>query len=117
MREAVPGTASAAGDPSVFSIGQHMENNVVSPTAADVSRICQDMNALQVRFNKITSADFRSKSSKPWKPEVDSLTMSKEMRDSKTVRIMAIKMGIIVRETILEILEVEDKVEEILEAV
>ena len=70
MREAVPGTASAAGDPSVFSIGQHMENNVISPTAADVSKICQDMNALQVRFNKITSADFRSKSSKPWKPEV-----------------------------------------------
>ena len=59
MREAVPGTASAAGDPSVFSIGQHMENNVVSPTAADVSKIRQDMNALQVRFNKITSADFR----------------------------------------------------------
>ena len=28
------------------------------------------MNDLQVRFNKITSADFRSKSSKPWKPEV-----------------------------------------------
>ena len=70
MREAVPGTASAAGDPSVFSIGQHMENNVVSPTVADVSKIHQDMNALQVRFNKITSADFRSISSKPWKPEV-----------------------------------------------
>ena len=70
MREAVRGTASAAGDPGVFSIGQHMENNVVSPSAADVSKICQDMNALQVRFNKITSADFRSKSSKPWKPEV-----------------------------------------------
>ena len=28
------------------------------------------MNALQVRFNKITAANFRSKSSKPWKPEV-----------------------------------------------
>ena len=70
MREAVPGTASAAEDPSVFSIGQHMENNVISPTAADVSKIHQDMNALQVRFNKITSAGFRSKSSKPWKPEV-----------------------------------------------
>ena len=65
MREAVPGTASATGDPSVFSIGQHVENNVVSPTAADVSKICQDMNALQVKFNKITSADFRSKSGKP----------------------------------------------------
>ena len=70
MREAVPGTASAAGVPSVFSIGQHMENNVVIPTVADVSKIHQDMNDLQVRFNKITSADFRSKSSKPWKPEV-----------------------------------------------
>ena len=70
MREAVPGIASAAGDSGVFSIGQHMENNVVSPTAADVSKIRQDMSALQVRFNKITSADFRSKSSKPWKPEV-----------------------------------------------
>ena len=30
---------------------------------------------------------------------------------------MVIKMGIIVRETILEILEVEDKIEEILEAI
>ena len=70
MKEAVLGTTSATGDSSVFSIRQHMENNVVSPTAADVSKICQDMNALQVRFNKITSANFRSKSSKPWKPEV-----------------------------------------------
>ena len=69
MREAVPGTASAVAEPGVFSIGQHMENNVVGPTV-DVSKICQDMNDLQVRFNKITSADFRSKSSKPWKPEV-----------------------------------------------
>ena len=42
--------------------------------------------------------------------------MSKEMIDSKTVRIMVIKMGLLVRETILQILEVEDKVEEILEA-
>ena len=70
MREAVPGTASTVAEPGVFSMGQHMENNVVGPTAADVSKIRQDMNDLQVRFNKITSADFRSKSSKPWKPEV-----------------------------------------------
>ena len=70
MTEAVPGTVSAVAEPGVFSIGQHMENNVVGPTAADVSKMCQDMNDLQVRFNKITSADFRSKSRKPWKPEV-----------------------------------------------
>ena len=43
--------------------------------------------------------------------------MFKEMIDSKTVRVMAIKIGILVRETILKILEVEDKVEEILEAI
>ena len=70
MREAVPETTSAVAEPGVFSIGQHMENNVVGPTAVDVSKVRQDMNNLQVRFNKITSADFRSKSNKPWKPEV-----------------------------------------------
>ena len=44
---------------------------MVNPTAADVSKICQDMNNLQVRFNKISSADFKGKSSgKPCKPEV-----------------------------------------------
>ena len=71
MREAVPGMAGVSSDSSVFSIGQHMENNVFSPTATDVSKIHQDMNVLQVRFSKISSADFRGKScSKPWKPEV-----------------------------------------------
>ena len=70
MREAVPGTTNVTGEPGVFSIGQHVENKVVNPTIADVSKICQDMNASQLRFNKISSADFRSKTSKPWKPEV-----------------------------------------------
>ena len=71
MREAVSGSASVSIDPSVFSIGQHMENNVVNPTTADIGKIQQDMNAMRVRFNKISSADFRGKTSnKPWKPEV-----------------------------------------------
>ena len=52
MREAVPGTASVTSDSNVFSIGQHMENNVVSPTTADISKIQQDMNALQVNSVK-----------------------------------------------------------------
>ena len=74
MREGRPGAVYVFSDPSVFSIGQHMENNVVSPTTADVSKIRQDMNTLQVRFSKISSADFRGKSSsKPWKPEVTAL--------------------------------------------
>ena len=71
MREAVPGSASVSSDPSVFSIGQHMENNVVNPTTADEGKIRQDMNAMQVRFNKMSSADFKGKSSnKRWQPEV-----------------------------------------------
>ena len=60
MREAVPGTANVSGESGVFSIGQHIESNVVNPTIADVSKIHQDMNDLQVRFNKISSADFRN---------------------------------------------------------
>ena len=48
-----------------------MENNVVHPTTADVGKIQQDVNTMWVRFTKISSADFRGKSSnKPWKPEV-----------------------------------------------
>ena len=39
MREAVPGSASVSSDPSVFSIGQHMENSVVNPTTVDTGKI------------------------------------------------------------------------------
>ena len=131
MREAVPGTASAAGDPGVFSIGQHMENNVVSPTVADVSKICQDMNALQVRLNKITSADFRGKSSKPWKPEVtpprrrggfnrgrggrqfDNVQRNDRFKNSES---NGNQNGDTSQRNNTENLKVEDKVEEILEA-
>ena len=71
MRKAVPGSASVSSDPSVFSIGQHMENSVVSPTAVDMGKIRQDMNAMQVRFHKMSNADPRNRSNnKPWKPEV-----------------------------------------------
>ena len=62
MREAMSGSASVASDASMFSIGQHMENNMVNPTAADVGKIQQDMNTMQVRLNKISSADFRNRS-------------------------------------------------------
>ena len=130
MREAVPGTASVSGQPSVFSIGQHAEYKVVNPTIADVSKICQDMNALQVRFNQISSADFRNKTSKPWKPEVTPLKggedlieveevgnmkMPTEMTDSR-MRMM-VKTETLTREIILEISEIEGKVEEDLKVI
>ena len=132
MREAVLGTASTVADPGVFSIGQHMENNVVSPTAAGVSKIHQDMNDLQVRFNKITSADFRSKPSKPWKPEVtpprrrggfnrgrggiqfDNVQRNDRFKNSESNGNQDRDNS---QRQILEILGVDDKVEEILEAI
>ena len=71
MREAVPGSASVSSDPSVFSIGQHMENSVVNPTAVYLGKIQQDMNAMQVRFHKMSTANPRNRSNnKPWKPEL-----------------------------------------------
>ena len=74
MREAVPGSAGISSNPSVFSSGQHMENSVVNPMAADTGKIQQDMNTMQVRFNKLSTADPRNRSNnKPWKPEVTPL--------------------------------------------
>ena len=128
MREAVPGSASIASDPSVFSIGQHMENNVVNPTATDVGKIPQDMNAMQVKFNKMSSADFRSNSSnKPWKPEVTSPRRrggsnrgrqfdNMWQNDSlQTVIAMVASMGVMAKEMGMALLEIEGKAEEILE--
>ena len=71
MREAVPGYANVYSDPSVLSIRQNMKNSVVNPTAVDLGKIRQDINAMQVRFHKMSMADPRNRSdTKPWKPEV-----------------------------------------------
>ena len=131
MREAVPGTANVSSDSSVFSIGQHMENSVVSPTTTDVSKIWQDMNALQVRFSKISFADFRGKSSsKPWKPEVtpprrrggfnrgrggrqfDNVQQNDRFKNSDS---NGNQNGNDSQRMVMVILEIEDKAEEILE--
>ena len=62
MSEAVPGSASVSSNPNVFSIGQHMENSMVNSMAVDIGKIQQDMNAMQVRFNKLSTADPRNRS-------------------------------------------------------
>ena len=130
MREAVPGSASVSSDPSVFSIGQHMANNVINPTAVDVGKLRQDMNAMQVRFNRISSADFRGKSStNPWKPAVtpprrrgfnrgrggrqfDNMQQNDRFKNNDNI---GSQIGVIVREMGMVILEIEDKAKEILE--
>ena len=131
MTEAVPGSASVPTNPSVFSIGQHMENSVVNLTAVDLGKIQQDMNAMQVRFHKISTADPRNRSNnKPWKPEVtpqegeedsigvevaDNLTICSIMTDLKISIMIIVKMETMVREMGMVLLRIEDKVEEISE--
>ena len=72
------------------------------------------MKAMQVRFNKISSADFRGKSSnKPWKLRLllqegeedligvevaDNLAICREVTDLRIMIVMATKMGIITSE-------------------
>ena len=71
------------------------------------------MNAMQVRFSKMSSADFRNRSNKPWKPEVtpprrrgfnrpvevaDYLIICSEMTDLRIMIILVAKMGPMVRE-------------------
>ena len=98
---------------------------MVNPTTADRGKIRQDMNAMQVRLNKISSADFRGKSSnKPWKPEVTpprrrggfnrgrggrQFDNMQRVTDLRIMIVMVTKMGIITREMGIALLEIEDK--------
>ena len=50
-----------------------MENGMVNPKAANIGKIQQDMNAMKVRFNKMSTVNPRNRSYKPWKPEVTPL--------------------------------------------
>ena len=85
---------------------------------------------MQIRFSKMSSADFRSKSNKPWKPEVISTRRRggfnrgrggrqfenmQQIRDLRIMIILVAKMGLMVREMGMVLLEIEGKAEEILE--
>ena len=89
------------------------------------------MNAMQVRFNKISPADFMNKYNKPWKPEVTpprrrggfsrgrggrQFDNVQKMTGLRIIIILVAKMGIMVREMGIVPLEIEGKAEEILEA-
>ena len=72
------------------------------------------MNAMQVRFNKISAADFRGKSSnKPWKPEVtlqegEEDPIEVEEVDNLTICSEMTEMGMV-------LLEIKNKAKDILE--
>ena len=70
MKSAVP-SITAAVEASAFSMGEFVNNDVVSATSDDIGKLKNEISTLQYKVRKLTSADTRSKpNSKPWKPEV-----------------------------------------------
>ena len=70
MKSAVPSITPAA-ETSAFSMGEYVNNDVVSATSDDIGRLKNEISTVQYKVRRITSADTRSKpNSKPWKPEV-----------------------------------------------
>ena len=70
MKSEVPSLAPAA-DTSAFSMGEYVKNDVVSATSDDIGKLKHEIQSLQFKIRRMTSADSRSKqNSKPWKPEI-----------------------------------------------
>ena len=70
MKSPVP-SITAAAETSAFSMGEFVNNNVVSATSDDIGKLKNEISTLQYKVRRMTSADTRSKpNSKPWKPEV-----------------------------------------------
>ena len=70
MKSEVPSLAPAA-ETSAFSMGEYVNNDVVSATSDDIGKLKHEISSLQYKDRRMTSADSRSKpNSKPWKPEV-----------------------------------------------
>ena len=69
MKSAVPITTAA--ETSAFSMGEFVNNDVVSATSDDIGKLKNEISTLQYRVRRMTPADTRGKSnSKPWKPKV-----------------------------------------------
>ena len=70
MKSAVSSITPAA-ETSAFSMGEYVNNDVVSATSDHIGKLKNEISSLQYKVRRITSADTRSKpNSKPWKPEV-----------------------------------------------
>ena len=70
MKSAVTSTTAAA-ETSAFSVGEYVNNDVVSATSDDIGKLKNEISTLQYKVRRMTSADTRGKpNTKPWKPEV-----------------------------------------------
>ena len=62
---------TAEADTSAFSMGEFVNDDVISATSDDIGKLKNEISALQFRVRRMVPTDTRNKSnSKPWKPEV-----------------------------------------------
>ena len=70
MKSAVP-SITAEVDTSAFSMGEFVNNDVVSATSEDIGKLKNEISALQFKVRRMMPSDSRNKpNTKPWKPEV-----------------------------------------------
>ena len=70
MKSAVP-SITALAETSAFSMGEFINNDMVSAISDDIGKLKNEVSTLQYKVRRMTSVDTRSKpNSKPWKPEV-----------------------------------------------
>ena len=70
MKSAVPSIV-AASETSAFSMGEYVNNDVISATSDDIGKLKNEISTLQYKVRRMKSTDTRSKpNSKPLKPEV-----------------------------------------------
>ena len=66
MKSAVP-SITAAAETSAFSMGEFVNNDVVSATSDDISKLKNEISALQFRVRRMIPTYTRNKSNaKPW---------------------------------------------------
>ena len=70
MKSAMP-SITAEVETSAFSIGEFVNNDVVSATSDDIGKLKNEISALQLKVRRMMPSDSRNKPNpKPWKPEV-----------------------------------------------
>ena len=69
MKSAVP-SITAAAETSAFSMGEFVNNAVVSATPEDIDKLRNEISILQYKVRRMTSADTSKPNSNQWKPEV-----------------------------------------------
>ena len=70
MKSAMPSITTEV-ETSAFSIGEFVNNDVVSATSDDIGKLKTEISALQFKVRRMLPSDSRNKPNpKPWKPEV-----------------------------------------------